>query len=182
MPAAVAFCAAGLLAAVFVIALNRVLSSRPPVGVIPVVPPAGSTPTPGTVSTPASTSASTAAAASCAEAPRVSAPAPGTVTTTGTTVEVTSGDSTLAVQVPAGAQVDGSAGDLHVHLQGQAGPPQPLHGTVVQAVELCAAGTSGPVRLSVAAGVSLDGSGVATPSGVEGVDVHFHTGGGGEGD
>lgn len=100
---------------------------------------------------------------------------------TAATVLLATDSSTVAVTVPAGAQVDGQPGDLHAQLPG-AGQTQQVSGTVVHDVALCATGSTGVVQVSIGAGATVDGKAVASAGGIEASDVHFTSGGGGNGD
>jgi len=178
LPAALIFCGAGLVSALFVITVNRVLSMRPlvPVAALPSRS-ATSSPQPAPAPSP---SPSGSARASCTDAPSAPSDLSGLVIASDAALTLTSGDSTLEVVVPTGAQLTGAAGDLQVSLA-VAGRTQSLRGTLVQDLSLCATGGSGMVRVGVAAGTSVTGSAMASSAGIEAVDVRFRASAGNHG-
>jgi hypothetical protein len=181
LSAALIFCAIGLTCAVGVISINRLLAMRPPpVAAALPSPPGASSPAPSSAAaTPTPTSA---AAASCAIAPAPKGNLGGLVVTTDATVLLATDNSTTAVMVlPSGAQVDGHAGDVHAQLTGVAGQAQPVSGTVVRDISICASGSAGVVRIGITAGTSVSGSAVASAGGIEAADVRFSGAGGGGG-
>ena len=180
MSAALIFCGIGLTCAVGVISINRMLSQRPPpVAAALPSPPNGSSPTPSPAAATASPTA--ASTASCTSAPMAHGRVGGLVVTSAATVLLATDSSTVAVTVPAGAQVDGQPGDLHAQLPGAAGQTQQLSGTVVRDVAICATGSGGVMRVGIGAGATVDGTAVASAGGIEAADVHFTSGGGGNG-
>jgi hypothetical protein len=175
LPAALVFCTAGLVCAVFAVGLNRMISmTRPPlvVSVAPSHPPSANPSPASAQATPSST------AASCQDAPAPRGNNLGSlVTAADATVQLTAGDSTLSVVIPAGAQISGHAGDVQAQTASPAGPSQAVHGTLVQDASICATGRSGMVQIAVQAGATVDGSAVPSSGGIAAVDIHFTTGG-----
>jgi hypothetical protein len=92
-------------------------------------------------------------------------------------VVLTGGGSTIAVVVPAGAQIDGHVGDIHAHVAATGGPNQPLNGTLVQDATMCASGGSGMVQIPIQAGSAVDGNAVPSAGGIQAAAIHFHSGG-----
>jgi hypothetical protein len=180
MSAALIFCGIGLTCAVGVISINRMLSQRPPpvVAALPS-PPSGSSPTPSRTS--ATASPTPASTASCTSAPMAHGHLGGLVVSSAATVLLATDSSTVSVTVPVGAQVDGQPGDLHAHLPGAAGQTQHLTGTVVRDVAICAVAPGGVMQVGIGAGATVDGTAVASAGGIEAADVHFTSGGGGNG-
>lgn len=173
LPAAAVVCAAGLTCAVFAIGVNRIIASRP---VLPInLPPvqgtrstASPSPTPAATATPHQASCANANQATEVHGLALSAPA---------TVALTNGTTTLDVTVPAGAVVNGTASDVHVQAAPGAGggPPQPLHGTLVQPAALCVQDGSQMWQVEVPSGAQVDGSATPGSNGAQAQDIHFHT-------
>jgi hypothetical protein len=170
LPAAAIVCAAGVTCAVFAIGINRVIAMRP---VLPITALAPATHSSASAS-PATTATPTPQQASCAGASKatevhglpVSAPA---------SVALTDGTSTLDVTVPAGAVVNGTASDVHAQAPPGAagGPPQPLHGTLVQPTALCVQDGSQMWQIDVPSGAQVDGNATPGAGGAQAQDIHF---------
>lgn len=170
LPAALVFCGIGLFAAVFVIAVNRVIAMRPAQQVVPVPVQAApsSSATPSTTATP---SPSANAAAACAAAPAASGAVTGLMTVTASVLTITGGDNSLSLTVPAGTRIDGSANNMHVRLPGASGQPQAVHGTLVQDATLCVGSGSNLATITVPAGESVGGNAIAGPNGLLAADL-----------
>lgn len=170
LPAAAIVCAAGLLCAVFAIGVNRIIASRPMLPLTALAPAPHSTP----LASPAATATPSPQQASCANANQatqvhglpVSAPA---------MVALTDGMTTLDVTVPAGAVVNGTASDVHVQAAPGAGggPPQPLHGTLVQPAALCVQDGAQMWQVDVPSGAQVDGNATPGSNGAQAQDIHF---------
>ena len=167
LPAAGVVCAAGLACAVFAVGVNRIAAARGPVPLAIVAP----TPGPTAAPSPTATPAATAAAASCEGAPSAKKDLAGLVLAAPAQVSITDGTTTVAVLLPAGAVLDGHTTDVHA-TAAVSGPGQPLHGTLVDSITLCAQAGSRQVGVALTSGAQVDGTAVPTADGIEAHDIH----------